>query len=393
MNKIPKGFRVSGVASGIKSTDTEDIALIICDSATVAAGVYTKNQVVAAPVVLDRQRTPSDSIRAIVVNSGNANACTGELGMTNAIRMCELTAEKVACAGESVLVMSTGIIGEQLPMDCVEKGIASAAESVGVTDAHLDQAARGILTTDTKTKIATKENGHVITGIAKGSGMIGPRLAGPPSATMLATVLTDAALSPQDAQRILEDISERSFNAINVDGHTSTNDTLLLLASGDGEPLNGASLEAFAADLEEVCVSLAKQIVDDGEGATHLIEISVTGAESNSDARVIAEAIANSPLVKTAIAGNDPNWGRIVSAAGYAGPPIQVDHTTLTLNGTPIYRNGQPLGFDAEESSKKMAAERNVFIEITVGQGSGAAKFWTCDLTHGYVTINAEYHT
>jgi len=391
MTKIPKGFRAAAVHSGIKTKNTEDITLIVSDGPCVAAGVYTKNQVVAAPVVLDRERTPSANIRAVVVNSGNANACTGELGMQNAKRMTQLVAEAIDCDPEHVLVMSTGIIGEQLPMDKVEAGIASASQGLGNSEEHLHAAARGIMTTDTRMKIAgspSKTGNYSISGMSKGSGMIGPNLA-----TMLATIMTDASLTPEQARSVLSKAVERSFNSINVDGHTSTNDTVLLLASGQGEPLTDDELEVFSKDFDSVCISLAKQIVDDGEGATHLIEIAVYGAESDSDARTIAEAIANSPLVKTAIAGNDPNWGRIVSAAGYAGPAIDVQRTSLTLNGTELYRDGTPVEFDAAATSKAMQENREVFIDLAVGQGSGTAIYWTCDLTHEYVTINAEYHT
>lgn len=389
MNKIPKGFRAAAIHSGIKSTDAEDITLIVADEPCVAVGVYTKNQVVAAPVVLDRERTPASNIRAVVVNSGNANACTGELGMRNAKRMTQLVAEAVGCAPEHVLVMSTGIIGEQLPMDKIEAGIPEVSDQLGDSESHLVAAARGIMTTDTKIKIASSsESDYSITGIAKGSGMIGPNMA-----TMLATVMTDATLSLEQAQQILSKAVDRSFNSINVDGHTSTNDTVLLLSSGKGETLSDEQLKTFTSEFESVCKNLAKQIVDDGEGATHLIEISVTGAQSESDARTIAEAIANSPLVKTAFAGNDPNWGRIVSAAGYAGPTIDVEGTSLKLNGTELYRDGAPVEFDAEATSKGMQTNREVFVELTVGDGAGSATYWTCDLTHEYVTINAEYHT
>lgn len=390
MNKIPNGFRVAGVACGIKSKGTEDIALIVAERPCVVAGVYTTNQVVAAPVVLDRERTPSAHARAVVVNSGNANACTGELGMENARRMTALAASHVGCAADQALVMSTGIIGQQLPMEKVEAGIADAAAALGNSEAHLLAAARGIMTTDTKTKLASVTNGgYTITGIAKGSGMIGPNMA-----TMLGVVLTDAVLTPETAQRLLAGITERSFNSINVDGHTSTNDTVLLLASGAAHPMsNKDAMDQFAQDLETVCVDLAKQIVIDGEGATHLVEISITGAATDADARTIAQAIANSPLVKTAFAGNDPNWGRIVSAAGYAGPQMDIAHASLQLNGITLFEHGTPATFDAPALAQNMRDHRDMLVELSVGQGRGAARYWTCDLTHEYVTINADYHT
>jgi glutamate N-acetyltransferase/amino-acid N-acetyltransferase len=392
MTTIPNGFRFAGVHCGIKrASDAEDIALIVADQPCVAAGVYTKNQVVAAPVTLDRQRTPGQNIRAVIVNSGNANACTGDEGMRNAKRMAAATAKAIGAAEEQILVMSTGIIGEQLQIDKIETGIRSSVAKLGRGEENFLMAARGFITTDTKIKTAfrTIESlGIEIAGIAKGSGMIGPNMA-----TMLSTILTNAAISPDAAQRLLSQSVEKSFNSINVDGHTSTNDTVLLLASGKGITLAGPDLDAFRDELQAVCIDLAKQIVQDGEGATHLVEISITGAASNSDARTIAEAIANSPLVKTAIAGNDPNWGRIVSAAGYAGPKIDIAQTQLTLNQVRLFQRGTPVPFDAVAVSASMKDNRDVFIDLSVGAGDGNTRFWTCDLTHEYVTINAEYHT
>jgi glutamate N-acetyltransferase/amino-acid N-acetyltransferase len=393
MTVIPKGFRLSGYHCGIKhDSRTEDIAIIVADAACVAAGVYTLNQIVAAPVVIDRERTPSDSIRAIVVNSGNANACTGPAGMANAERMLQITGEAVGCDPSEVLVMSTGIIGQQLPMTKIELGIRSAADRLGSDQSALDAAARGFITTDTRTKIATGSittpNRDVsITGIAKGSGMIGPNMA-----TMLGAILTDAMLPADIAQQMLRRVVQDSFNSISVDGHTSTNDTVLLLASGQTR-LDDTQLQLFEQRLHDVCVDLAKQIVNDGEGASHVMEIVVRGTDNSEDARVIASAIANSPLVKTAIAGNDPNWGRIVSAAGYAGPKLDAAATKLVLNGTTLYELGSPAVFDASAVSRGLKQDRNVMIELTVGRGTGAARFWTCDLTHEYVTINADYHT
>ena len=391
--KIPNGFRFAGVHSGIKkASNTEDISLVVADEPCVAAAVYTKNQVVAAPVVLDRERTPASNIRAVITNSGNANACTGELGMQNALRMAALTAEAIGADPDQVLVMSTGIIGEQLPMDEVTSGIAAVTKQLGDSEDHFMAAARGIMTTDLVAKTSFREfessgESVQILGMAKGSGMIGPNMA-----TMLGLVLTNAELTPEQAQRFLTEFTDRSFNSINVDGHTSTNDTVILLSSGK-VPLTSDGAQEFSKLGLETCVDLAKQIVQDGEGASHLIEISVSGATSDGDARVIAEAIANSPLVKTAFAGNDPNWGRIVSAAGYAGPEIDVAQTKLRLNGVVLFDAGAPVAFDATKVSADMKANRDVLVELVVGSGNGSTTFWTCDLTHGYVTINAEYHT
>jgi len=391
--KIPQGFQFAGIHCGIKkASSTEDISLVVADTPCVAAAVYTKNQVVAAPVILDRERTPSSNIRAVITNSGNANACTGELGMQNARTMAELTAKAIDAKADQVLVMSTGIIGEQLPMDEVTSGITAVAKQLGNSEDHFMSAARGIMTTDLVAKTSfrefkAKDASVQILGMSKGSGMIGPNMA-----TMLGLVLTNAELTSEQAQRFLKEFTDRSFNSINVDGHTSTNDTVILLSSGK-VPLNNDDMQEFSKHGLETCVDLAKQIVQDGEGASHLIEINVSGAASDSDARIVAEAIANSPLVKTAFAGNDPNWGRIVSAAGYAGVPIDVAKTKLTMNGNVLFQEGAPVAFDAAKVSADMKANRDVLVELVVGSGDGSTKFWTCDLTHGYVTINAEYHT
>lgn len=392
---LPQNFRYAGHHCGIKkATQTEDLSLVVADRPCVAAGVYTRNQVVAAPVVLDRQRTPSSNIRAVIVNSGNANACTGAQGMQDAVAFTELTAAAIDASPEQILVMSTGIIGEPLPMDVIRTGIPQTAARLGPGEQEFMAAARGIMTTDTTTKTCFRSldagTGQQISiaGMAKGSGMIGPNMA-----TMLGTILTDATLTPESAQELLGRYVDASFNSINVDGHTSTNDTVLLLASGQGEPLTGDHLEAFASQLEAVCIDLAKQIVSDGEGATHLVEIRIEGADNDADARLLAEAIANSPLVKTAFAGNDPNWGRIVSAAGYAGPAMDIESTRLALNGTLLFEAGTPVAFDAEQVAADMQQNRDMLVELRVGKGSGVCRFWTCDLTHEYVTINAEYHT
>ncbi len=389
---LPEGFRIAGVHCGMK-LKREDVALIVTDEPAVAAGVYTQNQVVAAPVVIDRQRTPSDSIRAVVVNSGNANACTGEQGDRDALEMIRLTAESVGCDAEQVLVMSTGIIGKTLPMDMLSRGIANASEQLGTDDESIEAAARGILTTDLVTKIASRTieiDGQpvVVTGIAKGSGMVRPNMA-----TMLSTVMTDAALTPEQAQAMLSSAVEASFNCVSVDGHTSTNDTVLLLASGAAATVDASNQAAFARALGEVCVDLAKAVANDGEGATHLITVEVEGCGSVEDARKIAGAVADSPLVKTAVAGHDPNWGRIVSAAGYAGVPFDPAQVRLQLNGVLLYNQGCPVPFDAAVVSQSMQEQRDTLIQLRFAAGDAATRFWTCDLTTQYVHINADYHT
>ena len=395
-HSLPKGFRAAGAYCGIKrNTSKKDISLVVADNDAVAVGVYTRNLVCAAPVVLDRQRTPGSNLRAVITNSGNANACTGEQGDADAAKMCELTAAALGCNPEQVLVMSTGIIGQPLPMDKIAAGIESAAAALGDNSQSLRDAADGILTTDTVEKMASRmvflgDQEVTISGFSKGSGMIAPNMA-----TMLGVVMTDARLDPQAAQTMMNAITDRTFNCISVDGHMSTNDTVVLLASGavGQTPITGKDAAAFAVTLEEVCTELARKIVDDGEGATHLVEIHVRGSDSSADAFTIAKSIANSPLVKTAITGADPNWGRIVSAAGYAGPTFDPMQVSLKINDVELYRSGAPVAFDAEAVSKTMRENREVFIELTVGEGESESRFWTCDLTKEYITINADYHT
>ncbi len=394
--EVPHGFRLAGVHSGVKRNPArEDLTLVVSDRPAVAAGVYTQNLVFAAPVALDRSRTPGDGFRAVVINSGNANACTGERGLSDAREMAGLAAATCGARGEQALVMSTGVIGEFLPMPKIAAGIAAAAEKLGSDEAALVSAARGIMTTDTVHKLAgrtTKLGGRTIqiTGMAKGAAMIGPRMA-----TMLGLVLTDAPLAPRSAQQALSGVVDDTFNCISVEGHMSTNDTVLLVANGaaGGEPLAGDDLAAFQDQLHEVCAELARAIPADGEGATHLVMIEVSGCADNDSARKIASTIADSPLVKTAIAGGDPNWGRIVSAAGYAGVPFDPRGVELNLNGFLVYRDGAPTAFDAAAVSNSIRAERDTIITLRFTEGDGRVRFWTTDLTAEYVRLNADYHT
>ncbi len=393
---LPAGFRAAGVYCGIKrNTDRKDIALVVCDDEAVGVGVYTRNRICAAPVVLDRERTPSANVRAVIVNAGNANACTGPQGDRDARTMCQWTAQATGCQEDQVLVMSTGIIGEPLPMEKIQSGIAMAADSLEHSPDALRDAAHAILTTDTVEKIVSRTvrlgSGDVtITGFCKGSGMIAPNMA-----TMLAVILTDAHIAVDAAQEMLQSVSDRSFNCISVDGHMSTNDTVLLLASGKASPapVAGDDVVALAEAVEAVATDMARKIVDDGEGATHLVEIHVRGSDTRDNAMAIARSVAMSPLVKTAIAGADPNWGRIVSAAGYAGPDFRPEAVGLKLNGTQLYRDGTPLSFDTQSVSVAMKENRQTLIELTFGEGDAEARFWTCDLTKEYVAINADYHT
>jgi glutamate N-acetyltransferase/amino-acid N-acetyltransferase len=301
----------------------------------------------------------------------------------------------VGATADEVLVLSTGIIGEFLPLEKIGRGLERAATALGSDDDAAVRAARGMMTTDTRPKLAggtfnAAGTTYTLFGMAKGAAMIGPRLA-----TMLGVVLTDAAIEPADAQRLLRAAAETSFNCVSVDGHMSTNDTVLLLANGaaGGSPLRGAGLEAFGAALTAACESLAWEIADDGEGATHVLRIEVRGCASREDARTVARAIADSPLVKTAVHGADPNWGRIVSAAGYAGVRFDPAAVRLRLNGTLLFEAGAPVRFDGDAVSAAIKASRETLIELDVGSGPGQIRFYSSDLTADYVHLNADYHT
>jgi glutamate N-acetyltransferase/amino-acid N-acetyltransferase len=402
--RLPQGFRAAGVYSGVKRSGSKlDLSLVVSDRPAVAAGVYTRNLVCAAPVKLDRERTPSESIRVVAINSGVANACTGDQGDADARQMAAWAADAVGARPEEALVMSTGVIGSMLPMDKIRGGIAAAVRELGDDERSLENAARGIMTTDTVPKLRGREVtiGGVptrVTGMAKGAAMIGPNMA-----TMLSLVMTDAALRVEDAQAALVDAVDESFHCISVDGHMSTNDTVILLANGAAVARTGASsppvplsskgLEDFRTTLFEVCEDLAQSIPADGEGATHLVTVEVHGCRSRQDALRISKTIADSPLVKTAIAGADPNWGRIVSAAGYAGVQFDPSKVTLHLNGLLLYERGAPVDFNPETVSKSIAADRDTSIVLILEEGKACARFWTTDLTAEYVRLNADYHT
>jgi glutamate N-acetyltransferase/amino-acid N-acetyltransferase len=395
---VPQGFSLAGVHCRIKrDPQKQDLTLVVSDRPATGAGVYTKNLVCAAPVALDRSRTPSERIRAVVICSGVANACTGPRGLEDARRMARLAAAACGADEEQALVLSTGVIGAFLPMERIEDGIAAAARQLGSSQSHLDSAARGMLTTDTVTKLAGSAvaiggRRFQITGMAKGAAMMGPNMA-----TMLALLMTDAPLEPASAQTALRAAAEESFNSMSVDGHMSTNDTVLLLANGaaggGGGPLAGPDLDAFRRALAEVSVELAKAIAGDGEGATHLVTIEIAGCADCAAALAIAKTVANSPLVKTAIHGADPNWGRIVSAAGYAGVPLDPAGITLRLNGHLLYRDGAPVPFDGPEVSRSIRANRDTLIQLAFREGTAGVRFWTADLTAEYVRLNADYHT
>jgi len=398
---LPVGFRFAGVVSGIKSrVGARDVTLIVSDAPCVAAGVYTTNQIVAAPVVVSRSRTPSSTIRGVVVNSGNANACTGTRGYQDAVEMTKHAANAIDPSGklapEQFVVMSTGIIGRFLPMEKIKSGISAAAKELAYSEQAFLNACDGILTTDIARKTAERKfplqnkETHIV-GMCKGAGMIGPKMA-----TMLAIIITDAPLEPTQAQRLLQAAANKSFNCISVEGHMSTNDTLIMLAAhptANLPELDPASELEFAKNLDEMAIELAKKIPDDGEGATHLIEIRIHGANTDADAEAVARSVALSNLVKTAITGGDPNWGRIVSAAGYAGVPIRPEHTDLKINGHPLFERGEPLAFEAAVVSQSIKGRKLTEIDLRVGLGPGTATHWTTDLNTEYVRFNSEYST
>jgi len=389
-----QGYRCGAVHCGLKSVKGAlDITVLVSDCNAAAAGVFTQNRVVGAPVKVDRERLPSAKMRGVVANAGNSNACTGAAGLRNARAMCALAAKAVGADPESFLVASTGIIGKPLPMAKVRSGIRLAAAAVGRSREHSDAFARAIMTTDTRPKqsavrLALKAGEIAIGGAAKGSGMIAPNMA-----TMLCFVTTDADVRVSDLHRILKRAAEKSFNCITVDGHTSTSDTLIVLANGaSGVKVRGGDLAAFEAALTDVCIDLAKQVVRDGEGATKMVTIHVTGARTDAQAKVAAMAIANSPLVKTAVHGGDPNWGRIVSAAGYAGVPFNEGDVNLSISGVRAFARGRPVTGTTPRLAERMKASEITF-DLTLGRGPGEATAWTCDFSREYITINAEYHT
>ncbi len=396
----PRGFRAAAVAAGLKTTGKADVGILTAVRPVSAAAVFTTNKVFAAPIQVGREHIAGGKLQAVVVNSGNANACTGASGLRDARAMCALSARLLGCDAKSVLPSSTGIIGHHLPMDKIERGIAGAAAALGDSHEHALDFAEAILTTDLTRKSAAVEvkiGGQTVrlAGVCKGSGMIGPRMAPDvPHATMLAYLTTDAVAPARMLGKLLARATDGSFNAVTVDDHMSTNDTAVLLASGasDAKLNSPRAIRLFADALDEVCQSLAYQIAADGEGATKVVKIVVRSADSVASARAIARAIANSPLVKCAMHGNDPNWGRIVSAAGLAGVPYDPDRSTLTLQRTAVFRNGRPLVFDAVELSKALAV-KEVVVDLTCRLGTAEATCWTCDLSKEYVTINADYHT
>ncbi len=393
----PEGFCGSALPAGIKKKKGElDLALIYCEAAeATAAGVFTTNRVAAAPVVLSRQNLKASrgKTRAVVVNAGNANACTGNEGMRTARAIARSAAVLLGVAPREVLVASTGVIGMPLKSDLITQKLPALAASL--TASNATEVSRAILTTDTFPKtcvLQTTLGGKKVTlaGIAKGSGMIHPRMA-----TMLSFITTDLGIAARDLQKMLRVAVNDSFNRISVDGDTSTNDTVIAMASGlSGVMVWPGSPAAanFLRGLSELCQTLAKMIVRDGEGAKKLVTLEVRGVRTQADADRIARAIANSPLVKTAIAGSDPNWGRILAAAGYSGAKFDPGRAEIRVNGLALCRRGLDAGFN-EDAAKKELDRSEITIRLDLGQGRGSARMWMCDLTHGYITINASYRT
>jgi glutamate N-acetyltransferase / amino-acid N-acetyltransferase len=388
---LPTGYRFAGVHCGLRASEPGrlDLALVVSDRPAAAAGVFTRNRVAAAPVHVCRERLPRADARGFVVCSGNANACTGERGLADARRMAELVAREVGCKPDQMLVASTGVIGRLLPMAVFETGIPAAAKQLGADPGHFAAAATAILTTDTRTKTAARPVGpHVVAGFAKGAAMIGPNMA-----TMLGFVLTDAAVPANVLQDFLRRAVADTFNCISVEGHTSTNDTVLVLANGSGPPLEGDRLGEFGTAVKDVCADLARAIAADAEGASHLVTIDVEGCRTDAEAKQIAKTIAESALVKTAIYGADPNWGRFVSAAGYSGVEFAEADLTLWMGPFELYRAGAPLPFEPMAASAYLRDNREVHLRLVFALGSGRCRFYTCDLTAEYVRLNADYTT
>jgi glutamate N-acetyltransferase/amino-acid N-acetyltransferase len=388
------GFRAAGVACGIKKTGAPDLALIVADGPATAAAVFTTNKAQAAPVVVSREHLANSGglARAIVVNSGCANACTGPEGMAVARSTADFVASMTGCRADQVLVASTGVIGVQLDLDKLRKGAIAAANTLSRTGGG--DAAVAIMTTDRAPKsaavaVTTAAGTYRVGGMAKGAGMIEPHMA-----TMLGFITTDAAVPAPLLQRALRDAVDVTFNAITIDGDTSTNDTVFLLASGaSGIEVADADYPGFVAALRTVCGALARAIVRGGEGVTKLVSITATGASTTGDATRAAKTIANSLLVKTAIHGGDPNWGRLLAAAGRAGVAFDAEHASVRIGPVELFKDGVPFDDRAPEAAACLAGSD---IEITVDLGAGgacSATVWTCDLSAEYVAINADYRT
>lgn len=391
---FPQGFKAAGIKAGIKKSGNLDVAVIYTEREAAVAGVFTQNAVAAAPVFASKKVVATGTAHAIAANAGCANACTGEQGEKDARAMQEITAAALGCTPEDVLVASTGVIGVNLPMDKMEAGLKAAVAALS-TDGSAS-AGNAIITTDTYSKSCATEvmiGGKQVRfgAIAKGSGMIQPNMA-----TMLAFITTDAAIDGKLLQKALSEVVEISFNMISIDGDMSTNDMAVVLANGAAGnakiTAEGADYEAFKATLAEICKGLSQRIASDGEGATKFLTVHVTGTKSFADAKTIAMSVAKSPLVKTAFFGEDPNWGRVICAVGYAGVPMNPETTVVKFGGIPVYAHGVGADYD-EAALKRVMGEHDIVVDIDMGMGTQEATVWTCDFSYEYVKINGEYHT
>ena len=391
-----KGFLACGVASGVKKSGKLDLGLISCPTGAKAAAMFTTNAVFAAPVGVCRKHIVGKIIYGAIVNSGNANACTGIKGFNDAVRMCERTAGHFGCDPHNILIASTGIIGEPLPMEKVAGGIDKAAGKLSATAAAGKRFAEAIMTTDTRPKQAVKQiklGGKTVTvgGTAKGAGMIGPNMA-----TTISVVTTDAAISKGQLSKALKNAIGQSLNRLTVDGHQSTNDTAMILASGlaGNKPINkaGTDYDKFAKALESVCSDLAKQMALDAEGATRMFRVEIKNAATKADAAKAARAVADYDLVKCAVHGADPNWGRIVCAVGSCGVKLNPEKLSCRIGNITVFRNGKPVKFDAKKVSRIIAQKEHT-ITVDLASGKASDFCYGCDLGREYITINADYHT
>lgn len=390
------GFRLATAACGIKQSGAKDLLLVEMAPSTCVAGVFTRNKVVAAPVTLCRQRLGEGVARALLVNSGNANAVNGQQGMQDARTLSRKVSETLQVAESTVFMASTGIIGEPFPLQGPLQAIPTLARCLSA--GHWQEAAATIMTTDTFAKgrgCSFQQNGResLMAGIAKGSGMIHPDMA-----TMLAFIFSDAAVTAPALQVLLNRAVSESFNSITVDGDTSTNDTVLAFASGQcgAPPLDDPDdplAKPLAEALRSLCQALAQEIVRDGEGASKFIQIIVAGARTREEAKQVAFSVAKSPLVKTACAGSDPNWGRVLAAVGYAGIDLNPEGIDLFLGDLPVVQKGQRLPHYTDLQGKEVMQKEEITLRIGLGLGQATHTVWTCDLTHDYISINAEYHT
>lgn len=389
-----KGFTAAGVKAGIKKSGNLDVAVIYTKTQAVVAGTFTQNKVAAAPVYVSKEVVATGTAHAIVANAGCANACTGQQGLDDAHKMAQIAADELGVNADDVIVGSTGVIGVNLPMDKLEAGIKDAVANLSADGS--DNAGRAIITTDTHSKSVTCEfelSGKTVRmgAIAKGSGMIRPNMA-----TMLCYITTDIAIDQALLQKAVSGCVEKSFNMISVDGDMSTNDMVIVLANGEANNAKiteeNADYQIFFDKLMMLCTELAKQIAADGEGASKFLTINVKGAKSFADAKTVGMAIANSPLVKTAFFGEDPNWGRVLCAVGYSGADMVPEKTVVKFGGITIFANGTGATYD-EKALAHVMKEKDIVIDIELNMGQEDATVWSCDLSYEYVKINGEYHT